>query len=206
MKGFKIFHLLAVLATLSAISVNGQITTPCTASMISSFTPCINFITGSTANGASPTRGCCDSLKSLMSSSMDCACLVIAANIPLRLPINRTLALSLPRACNMGGVPIQCKASGTPLPAPGPVLLGPTLAPMADSPFSPQASKASAFAPAPDSDTTMDLTPASPPLPTTTSSGGVRPVLTPPPSDSCHISPPAVLLSIVGMMIFNCHV
>ncbi|KAK3193746.1 hypothetical protein Dsin_025056 [Dipteronia sinensis] len=129
---------------------------------------------------------------------MDCACLVITANIPLQLPINRTLALSLPRACNMSGVPVQCKASGTPLPAPGPVLLGPTLAPMDDSPLSPQASKASAFAPATESDTTMDLTPAFPPLPTTTSSGGVRPVLTPSPSASSHISPPAIMLAIVA--------
>ncbi|KAL5860199.1 hypothetical protein ACOSQ3_001493 [Xanthoceras sorbifolium] len=75
----------------------------------------------------------------------------------------------------MGGVPVERKASCTPLPA-----LGPTLAPMADSPLSPRASKASAFTPAPESDTTTDLTPAFPPVPTTTS--GVRPVLTPPPS------------------------
>ncbi|KAL5796670.1 hypothetical protein ACOSQ2_001490 [Xanthoceras sorbifolium] len=203
MEGIKIFHLLAVLAFLSVMSVNGQITTPCSLSMVSSFTPCLSFITGSTANGASPTRSCCESLKSLTSSNMDCACLLIAANIPLQLPINRTLTLSLPQACNMGGVPMQCKASGTPLPAPGPVYLGPTPAPMADSPLSPRASKASAFAPAPESDTTMDLTPASPPVATTTS--GVRPVLTPPPSAaSSHISEPAILLAIVGMMIFNC--
>ncbi|KAK3229368.1 hypothetical protein Dsin_001249 [Dipteronia sinensis] len=68
---------------------------------------------------------------------------------------------------------------------------------MADSPVSPQASKASFFAPSPESDTcntTMDLTPASPPLPTTPSA----PVLTPPPSASSHISPPAILLTILA--------
>ncbi|MBA0771495.1 hypothetical protein Gotri_007002 [Gossypium trilobum] len=137
MEGFKVLHLIAILSTLSMVSVNGQISTACTASMISSFTPCLNFITGSSGNGSSsPTQGCCGSLKSLMSTSMDCACLIITASVPFQLPINRTLALGLPRACNMGGVPVQCKvfneisdsltphflhfaASGTPLPAPG---------------------------------------------------------------------------------------
>lgn len=111
MEGSKTFHLFAsLLATLSIISVNGQITTPCTTSTISTFTPCLNFITGSTSNGATtPTRSCCDSLKSLTSTNMDCACLLITASVPLQLPINRTLSLSLPRACNMGGVPVQCK-------------------------------------------------------------------------------------------------
>ncbi|XWS36323.1 hypothetical protein CRYUN_Cryun20dG0075300 [Craigia yunnanensis] len=150
MEGFKVFQLIAILSTISAISVKGQISTACTASMISSFTPCLNFITGSTGNGSSPNQGCCDSLKSLMSSSMDCACLIITANVPFQLPINRILALSLPRACNIGGVPVQCKASGTPLPAPGPVpfLLPPTLPPTAASLLSPAASKASAEGPA----------------------------------------------------------
>ncbi|XVF80818.1 hypothetical protein PTKIN_Ptkin15bG0105700 [Pterospermum kingtungense] len=121
MEGFKVFQLIAILSTISVISVNGQISTACTASMISSFTPCLNFITGSTgsANVSSPNQGCCGSLKSLMTSSVDCACLLITANVPFQLPINRTLALTLPRACNIGGVPVQCKAAGTPLPAPG---------------------------------------------------------------------------------------
>ncbi|KAE8686150.1 Bifunctional inhibitor/lipid-transfer protein/seed storage 2S albumin superfamily protein, putative isoform 1 [Hibiscus syriacus] len=91
------------------------------------------------SGSSSPTQGCCGSLKLLMGSSMDCACLIFTASVPIQLPINRTLALSLPRACNMGGVPVQCKASGTPLPAP--------------------ASKASGS----ESDAPLDLGPASPP-------------------------------------------
>ncbi|KAL4377902.1 hypothetical protein GQ457_02G003340 [Hibiscus cannabinus] len=192
MEGFKFLQFLAILSTLSVVSVKGQISTACTASMISTFTPCLNFITGSSGNGtSSPTQGCCGSLKSLMSSSMDCACLVFTANIPLQLPINRTLALSLPRACNMGGVPVQCKASGTPLPAPGPVpfLLPPTLPPTAASPLSPRASKASV----PESDTPLDLAPASPPeddeepeAPSAT----IRPVIQPSASSPSYVSPP----------------
>ncbi|PPE01332.1 hypothetical protein GOBAR_DD01658 [Gossypium barbadense] len=245
MEGFKVLHLIAILSTLSMVSVNGQISTACTASMISSFTPCLNFITGSSGNGSSsPTQGCCGSLKSLMSTSMDCACLIITASVPFQLPINRTLALSLPRACNMGGVPVQCKASGTPLPAPGqggelssrvvrvgdregkivlgvrnawwsirtawglshpeecpvPFLLPPTLAPAAASPLSPGASEAST----PESDTPLDLAPASPPeAPSATMNPRIRPVLQPSASTPSYVSLPLVLTLLIGTTIFK---
>lgn len=91
--------------------INGQISTPCTASMITSFTPCLNFITGSTANGqSSPTQDCCDSVKSMVADSVDCGCLILTGNVPLSLPFNRTLAISLPQICN-GGVPLRCKCT-----------------------------------------------------------------------------------------------
>ncbi|KAH9729780.1 AAI domain-containing protein [Citrus sinensis] len=163
--------------------------------MISSFTPCLNFITGSTSNGVTtPTQNCCDSLKSLMSTSMDCACLVITANVPLQLPINRTLSLSLPRACNMGGVPVQCKGPAA--------LFGPAPAPIADSPLSPR------VAPAAETDTTEDLTPASPPVESDApTSPGISPALTPPPSPSASrrscIPPPSLLLFFVGISNFK---
>ncbi|XP_059625182.1 non-specific lipid transfer protein GPI-anchored 16 [Cornus florida] len=213
MSRFKAFpYNIALYATLiivlSVISVNGQIiSTPCTASMISSFTPCLNFITGSTGNGSSPNAGCCSSLKSLMSGSMDCACLIITGNIPFSLPINQTLALSLPRSCN-GGVPIQCKASGVPLPAPGPALFVPTPPPTASSPFSPTASKATALAPSPD-EPTFDTAPASPPLHSSvapTATAGIRPVLTPKSASSPSSTfSPSVLIMFLGIMVFKCY-
>ncbi|PKI34464.1 hypothetical protein CRG98_045145 [Punica granatum] len=160
--------------------------------MITSFTPCFNFITGSSGNSNSPTEDCCDSFRSLMRTSVECTCLVITANVPIPLPINRTLAISLPRACNNGGVPMQCKASGSPLPPPGPVLFAPpppslaapsphivaTSPDIAPSPLSPQASKAAAAAAAappvlapapelafpPEYDNPADTTPADAPL------------------------------------------
>ncbi|KAF3436270.1 hypothetical protein FNV43_RR23362 [Rhamnella rubrinervis] len=166
MKVLGVFQFIAIIsAALVVISVHGQtINTPCTASMISSFTPCLNFITGSSSNGpSSPTTGCCNSLKSMMSGSRDCFCLLVTANVPLQLPINRTLAISLPRSCNMEAIPIQCQASGSPLPAPGPVL-PPAASPDEESPLSPQVSKLSATAPAPQSETSTELTsPGSPP-------------------------------------------
>ncbi|KAJ7006199.1 non-specific lipid transfer protein GPI-anchored 16 [Populus alba] len=209
MEGLEVIKLMAMLSTLLVISVNGQINTPCTMSMISSFTPCVNFITGSTNNGSPPTASCCSSLKSLMSTGMDCACLLLTANVPLQLPINRTLAVSLPGACGVLG---QCKSSGTPLPAPGPVSLGPALPPPAAAPLSPRDSKAVALAPAPESEITLPLTPASPPVqvasppvqveaPTTTA--GIRPVLSPPASMSSHVSPPSSLLIFLAIMLFE---
>ncbi|KAK8588328.1 hypothetical protein V6N12_022777 [Hibiscus sabdariffa] len=170
--------------------------------MITTFTPCLNFITGSSSNGSSPTQDCCGSLRSLISRSMDCACLIIAANIPFQLPVNRTLALGLPRACNMAGVPVQCKASGTPLPAPGPVpfLLSPTLPPTAAaaSPLSPE----------------PDLTPAAPPkeeeeeeeeAPSPTVNPRIRSVLQPTTSSAnpSYIYPPSLLVALIGITIFK---
>jgi hypothetical protein len=94
--------------------VFGQISTPCTASMISSFTPCANYITGSTNyNGLiTPSSSCCDSLQSMMSTSMGCACLLITANVPFQLPpINRVLSFFLPQSCNLNGFHAQCKGT-----------------------------------------------------------------------------------------------
>ncbi|XP_004511392.1 non-specific lipid transfer protein GPI-anchored 20 [Cicer arietinum] len=139
----------------------GQITTPCNISMVtSSISPCMSFLTNSSGNGTSPTADCCNSIKSLTSGSKDCLCLVVTGNVPFTLPINRTLAISLPRACNLPGVPLQCKTSGSPLPAPGPASLGPSLSP-ASTPSAPSLSpQASSILPTP-------VTPSLPPQPET---------------------------------------
>ncbi|KAI6695547.1 hypothetical protein NL676_023257 [Syzygium grande] len=206
--------------------VDAQISMPCTASMISSFTPCFNFITGSSSNASTPSSGCCDSFKSLLRSSIDCTCLVLTANVPIPLPVNQTLALSLPQACN-GGLPLQCKASGSPLPAPGPVLFGPAPAPAASSPhhyeagsgsphvaptpssLSHRASKAvtaSPPAPAPESDTTSDATPAYSPAESVgpSTAPGIRSVLNPS-SSASNPSPLSLsyLLIFIGAVVFK---
>ncbi|KAJ0245016.1 Non-specific lipid transfer protein GPI-anchored 21 [Hirschfeldia incana] len=110
----------------SPILILAQISTPCSPAMLSSVTGCMSFLTG---GGSSPTSDCCEALKSLTGTGLDCLCLIVTASVPINLPINRTLAISLPRACGMPGVPVKCKASAAPLPAPGPVSLGPTTPP-----------------------------------------------------------------------------
>ncbi|KAL6522656.1 hypothetical protein OROHE_016503 [Orobanche hederae] len=123
---------LSISTTIILPPIYGQITTPCTASMITSFSPCMNFVTNSTntsLNGTTPTADCCGSLKSLMTSGKDCLCLLVSGSVPFRIPINRTLAISLPRSCNTSGVPLRCKAF-----APGPVANGPSIYPNASPP------------------------------------------------------------------------
>lgn len=169
--------LLAFLIALMVLPlpVHGQINSPCTATMVSSFAPCMNFVTNSSANGsaAAPNAACCNSLKSLTTGSMGCFCLILTGSVPFQLPINRTLAISLPRACNRTSVPLQCNASIAPIPAPGPVSLGPqpspgpggaTGAPPSLSPAAssvPESDSNLSPALAPDSDTTPVLTPTS---------------------------------------------
>ncbi|KAM6541271.1 hypothetical protein CsatB_005718 [Cannabis sativa] len=205
MEGLKTFQSIAYIILILIGLVNGQISTPCTFTMITSFTPCLNFITGSSSNGQSqaPTTGCCSSLRTLLSSGMDCACLLVTASVPFQLPINRTLALSLPSACNMNGVPIQCKSSGTPLPASGPaILLNPSPAPEADSPTS-LVSKVTSTDPE-----SEDISPAASPV--TGSEGptklnpGIRPVLGPSSSAPTltHLIPSSLPHNIIATMIY----
>ncbi|KAJ3705649.1 hypothetical protein LUZ61_009354 [Rhynchospora tenuis] len=159
--------LLGIMLTFSIRPINGQVSQSCTAGLISSFTPCFNFITGSTNGGGSPTKGCCQALSALISTSTDCACLILTGNVPLgsSLPINRTLAISLPKACkstNSSSVPLKCRDTSTPLPGPGPVAYGPGLPPLSPSP--------------PESDTPLAMTPSFTPGPKSVPTS-------PPPSD-----------------------
>ncbi|XP_044487275.1 non-specific lipid transfer protein GPI-anchored 20-like [Mangifera indica] len=187
----------------SILPVYGQVTTPCTASMISSISPCMmNLITNSSANGTSPTADCCNALKSLTSTGMDCACLIVTGNVPFQIPINRSLAISLPRACNMPGVPLQCKSTAAPIPAPGPPSFG---APPAASPAATVVPDPTPSATAPESDTTPVLTPPStavdPKAPTLTP--GSRSVVTPSSvaMPSYNFSPSLLLLAVALLVM-----
>lgn len=109
-----IASLLVFMLTFSTQPTYGQVALSCTSGLISSFTPCFNYITGSTNGGGSPTAGCCQALSAVISTSTDCACLILTGNVPLgsSLPINRTLAISLPKACkstNSSSVPLKCR-------------------------------------------------------------------------------------------------
>ena len=102
---------LAVALYSVVVPVYSQVNIPCSPSMITSFTPCLSFLTISTNNGitATPTTDCCNSLKSLTSGGTDCLCLIVTGSVPFQIPINQSLAISLPSACKMSGVPLQCK-------------------------------------------------------------------------------------------------
>ncbi|GER55370.1 lipid-transfer protein [Striga asiatica] len=151
--GHSYFHAtLTILLSSSIFRAKAQIISPCSSSMIvTSFTPCLNYITGSSGTGSSPTEDCCNSLRSFMVNNMDCVCLIVTGNVPVSIPfINANIAISLPRVCQ-NSVPLQCRATGVPLPPPGPVLFGPTSAPSPAGPvsFGPTSTRNSAGAPAP---------------------------------------------------------
>ncbi|XP_022955412.1 non-specific lipid-transfer protein-like protein At2g13820 [Cucurbita moschata] len=171
---------LALAFAVAVLPVLGQINSPCNPSMIARFTPCMNLLTNSTANGTSPTASCCDYLRSLTGTGMDCLCLIVTASVPFQLPINRSLAISLPRACNMPGVPVQCRASAAPIPAPGPISLGPALSPDASpTPLGSGIPQPATPAQSPEADTTEFLTPPETPTTTTDAGTGISPELTP---------------------------
>ncbi|KAL0550997.1 hypothetical protein IC582_010067 [Cucumis melo] len=207
MEILKALAYITVAATiLGSFSVEGQTPYPCTTSMMNNFTPCFNAITGSSSNGSSQQESCCTSLRSLSGTSMDCACLLLTANVPVPLPINAALGLILPSSCNISNLPAQCKASGSPLPSPGPISLGPT-APTptaATSPeLSPRVSKAVAVAPAPQQLTTTNP-PAESVAPAATHRR-IRPVLTPSASVPTCFHPPSLLLISIAIMVFKSH-
>ncbi|XP_027120246.1 non-specific lipid transfer protein-like 1 [Coffea eugenioides] len=206
----QLFPALSIALVLLSLPVYGQINSPCTTSMLTSFTPCLNFITNSSTNGNSPTADCCNVIKAFMANSTGCLCLVATGGVPFNLPINRTLVLSLPRTCNQPGVPLQCKASVAPIPAPGPLAGGPAVSPAANPPtgtMSPAAApptgsvvpQAGSPTLAPEAETNPALTPPS----STTNSGspagnsGNRQSVTPSAASTLSFSP-LLLLAVIG--------
>ncbi|XP_031505828.1 non-specific lipid transfer protein GPI-anchored 16-like [Nymphaea colorata] len=162
------FLVLSMVIYPAAISpASGQITTICTTGMISSFTPCLNYVTGSSANGSSPTADCCQSLASLVGNSAGCLCLLLTANVPFRVPINRTLAISLPRACRIPAVPLQCKYTSIALPPAGTIVPAPALPPLPPRPADPPVTATEAGVPAssPPAPSLLIPTTVSPPPP-----------------------------------------
>ncbi|KAE8677663.1 putative RNA helicase SDE3-like isoform X1 [Hibiscus syriacus] len=198
-----------LLAPVCAQSIN----TPCNPSVLGiGFTPCMNLLTNSSGNGSSPSAECCDSLKNLTSGGMDCLCLLLTGSVPFSLPINRTVDISLPRACNMPGVPVQCRTpAGVPVPAPGPSSFAPTLSPGASPTSAPTGSivpEPTGSAESPESDTVPTLTPPSSTagsLAPTATTGG-RPALDPQSSAagrSCSFSTSSLVLLTSGFVVLK---
>uniref|UniRef100_A0A7N0V9E4 Bifunctional inhibitor/plant lipid transfer protein/seed storage helical domain-containing protein n=1 Tax=Kalanchoe fedtschenkoi TaxID=63787 RepID=A0A7N0V9E4_KALFE len=176
--------------------VNGQISTPCTAPVTNMFTPCMNFLMNSSGNGSSPTTDCCNALRSLTSTGIDCMCLLLTASVPFQLPINRTVAASLPRACNMPGVPVQCKgAAGAPLPAPGPAAFAPNQSPSPAASVIPGAVSPSL---APSSDIPTPTTPTD-----DSNTPAIRPATTPSAATPSASFSPVFILMALGALVMN---
>nr|GMD66843.1 classical arabinogalactan protein 9-like [Ipomoea batatas] len=196
---------------------NGQINTACTTTALSTFTPCFNYLTGSSGKGgSSPTEDCCNTLKSAMTDSIDCTCLIVTGNVPVSIPFVRTLALALPQMCN-AGVPVQCKATGAPLPAAGPAILPPPAphSPRTPAPHPPAAPPGSHRAMAVsvvkmEKPTSAVEPPTTPPTAATapplfvpkTTPAGIRPVMVPTSANSSYLisSSPSLLLLFLAFL------
>ncbi|XP_028762155.1 non-specific lipid-transfer protein-like protein At2g13820 [Neltuma alba] len=108
---FKVMMLgLAVVVVASALWTQTAAQSGCT-SALTSMSPCLNYITGSSST---PSSTCCSQLSSVVQSSPQCLCSVLnGGGSSLGLTINQTLALSLPGACKVQTPPVsQCKAAG----------------------------------------------------------------------------------------------
>nr|QPK41159.1 alpha-amylase inhibitor [Solanum verrucosum]QPK41161.1 alpha-amylase inhibitor [Solanum verrucosum] len=159
---------LSCIIVLAILPINAQIvTSPCTATMLTSFTPCLNFL--SNGNGtATPSPGCCNALRTMMGNGSACLCVIASGGIPFQIPINPNTTMSLPRACNMARVPLQCQASTPPAAAPGPVgTEAPSASPTSAPTPSPSPKGTTAFNPmspalAPQADVIPTVTPPSP--------------------------------------------
>ncbi|RLN34013.1 protein YLS3-like [Panicum miliaceum] len=205
MAGLRALRLLAVAMAVVALAspapvVSGQqVAGPlsCTASLVSSFAPCLNFIINNTA---SPTADCCRSLGALMKASTGCACLILTGSVPLGVPVNRTMAVTLPRACNNASVPLQCQDATTSAqtPAPGPVADAPAPSSLAPAPLPPLTAPVATPVPEAPAPATATATPvleptATPPV----SQGQTRPTVVPSSAwrrASAHVWPAVALL------------
>ncbi|KAI3997922.1 hypothetical protein MKX01_038813 [Papaver californicum] len=107
--------LLVVLATAFTTSVTAQ--SSCT-NVIIGMAPCLTYITG---NSSTPSSSCCSQLTNVVQSQPQCLCSILStgAGAALGLPINRTLALALPTACNVQTPSIgRCSAANGPANSP----------------------------------------------------------------------------------------
>ncbi|KAL3634529.1 hypothetical protein CASFOL_021583 [Castilleja foliolosa] len=198
-------HTLITLALVTALIVitiarfaDGQTSSACSGAMISSFGSCIGFLT-SGSNLSRPSSDCCNSLRDLMSNGQDCVCLIVTGGVPFKVPFNRDLAISLPRACRTSGVPIECKATARPVPTPGTPNQG---GPITNPGLSPPSSTAP-FTPLPFTPPSSSI-PGGEELVPTLTPPGMRPTLTPSAAhESSHRTSTfrSLLVALVGVIM-----
>uniref|UniRef100_A0A2P2P8V3 Non-specific lipid-transfer protein-like protein At2g13820 isoform X2 n=1 Tax=Rhizophora mucronata TaxID=61149 RepID=A0A2P2P8V3_RHIMU len=80
-------------------------------------TPCLGYVSG---NSSAPSSSCCSQLASVVQSQPRCLCILVnGGGSSLGVNINQTLALSLPKACNVQTPPVsRCNAANAPATSP----------------------------------------------------------------------------------------
>ncbi|KAE9455010.1 hypothetical protein C3L33_13092, partial [Rhododendron williamsianum] len=86
-------------------------------SVLLSLAPCLNYVTGASS---SPSPSCCSQLANVVQSQPQCLCTALSGGgSSLGISINQTLALQLPKACNVQTPPVsECNAANGPATSP----------------------------------------------------------------------------------------
>nr|AFK41063.1 unknown [Lotus japonicus] len=92
------FALCLVMVMVATMWTQNAAQSGCT-SALTSLSPCLNYITGSSS---SPSPSCCSQLSSVVQSSPQCLCsLLNGGGSSFGITMNQTLALSLPGPCKV---------------------------------------------------------------------------------------------------------
>uniref|UniRef100_A0A0E0P2F8 Bifunctional inhibitor/plant lipid transfer protein/seed storage helical domain-containing protein n=1 Tax=Oryza rufipogon TaxID=4529 RepID=A0A0E0P2F8_ORYRU len=92
--------LVVVVLAVVVSPASGQVATSCTASLITTFTPCLNFVTGSTNGGGSPTQQCCGSLAEMTLTTL--CCILVICRYCKPNPTSSTIAAGNVSAAEFG--------------------------------------------------------------------------------------------------------
>ncbi|CAI9785679.1 unnamed protein product [Fraxinus pennsylvanica] len=77
----------------------------CTTALVG-LSPCLNYVSG---NSSTPSSSCCSQLSSVVKSQPQCLCSLLNGGgaSSLGITINQTLALALPKVCNVQTPPVS---------------------------------------------------------------------------------------------------
>ncbi|KAL2253748.1 protein YLS3-like [Sesamum indicum] len=102
-----IFIMLAITGFLSAVAANLEEDEKECAEQLTNLAACIPFVSGTAKQ---PTKECCDDTKKVKTAQPKCLCVLIkeSSDPSMGLPINTTLALQMPAACNIDAKVSDC--------------------------------------------------------------------------------------------------
>ncbi|KAK4402655.1 hypothetical protein Sango_1006200 [Sesamum angolense] len=105
-----IFIMLAITGFLSAVAANLEEDEKDCAEQLTNLAACIPFVSGTAKQ---PTKECCDDTKKVKTAQPKCLCVLIkeSSDPSMGLPINTTLALQMPAACNIDAKVSDCPYS-----------------------------------------------------------------------------------------------
>ncbi|KAL0448357.1 UNVERIFIED_CONTAM: hypothetical protein Slati_1392100 [Sesamum latifolium] len=102
-----IFIMLAITGFLWAVAANLEEDEKECAEQLTNLAACIPFVSGSAKQ---PTKECCEDTKKVKTAQPKCLCVLIkeSSDPSMALPINTTLALQMPAACNIDAKVSDC--------------------------------------------------------------------------------------------------